>query len=362
MAVTDEPGISLQELELASRNHAMPLEALRYDVTPVGLHYVLVHYDIPHVDPARWRLAIDGEVEQPAELSLDDLRARPPRSVDITLECAGTGRARLTPRAVSQPWLHGAVGSATWTGVPLRDLLAEVGVRPDAVELVFTGADRGIEGGVEQQYQRSLPLAEATADDVLLAYDMNGAPLSPQHGFPVRLLVPGWYGMTHVKWLESITAVAEPFTGFQQVQAYRFRQHEDDPGEPVTRIAVRSLVSPVGVPEFLSRVRCLGPGPVEVTGRAWSGDGPITDVAFSADGGRTWAPATVDPARGPHAWHRWSTSWLAEPGEHVLCSRATDAAGNTQPLDPPWNLGGYAVNDVHRVRVQVSPPGQASVT
>src|SRR3954467_9163971 len=203
-------GISLEELQLAARNHGMPLEALRYPVTPVGLHYLLIHYDVPAVDPDAWRLTV-GELE----LTLDELRARPAAEHAVTMECAGNGRARLSPRPVSQPWLTEAVGTARWRGVPLTALPAAAGLSEDAVEIVFTGLDRGIEGGEEQVYERSLGLHDALMPDVLLAYEMNGAPLLPQHGFPLRLVVPGWYGMTSVKWLAAIEAVAEPFHGYQ---------------------------------------------------------------------------------------------------------------------------------------------------
>src|SRR6266545_468650 len=155
-------GIGADELQLAARNHGLPLEALRYDVTPPGLHYVLTHYDIPDVEGAPWRLALGGRVRRPLLLGVDELRSFPTASVRVTMECAGNGRALLTPRPVSQPWLVEAVGTAEWTGVPLRLLLAEAGVEPDAVDVVFTGADHGVERGVEQDYQRALPLDVAT--------------------------------------------------------------------------------------------------------------------------------------------------------------------------------------------------------
>src|SRR5687768_15040031 len=227
-----EGPLTFEELQLATRNRGMPLEALRYDVTPTGLHYLLVHFDIPAIAAAEWRLEIGGRVERPLSLSLDDIRALPRSTHTVTLECAGNGRARLDPRPVSQPWLVEAVGTAEWTGVPLRHVLDTVGVDPSAVELVFTGADHGVERGVEQDYQRSLTIADATEPDVLLAYAMNGAPLTPQHGSPVRLVTPGWYGMAHVKWLVGIEAVGTPFDGFQQAVAYRFRQRADEAGEP----------------------------------------------------------------------------------------------------------------------------------
>ncbi|HEY1360411.1 MAG TPA: sulfite oxidase [Thermoleophilaceae bacterium] len=352
-AVDNAEGITPAELRLAARNHGLPLEALQYDLTPAGLHYLLIHYDIPVVDAAAWRLTVGGLVENELSLSLDDLRARPAVSVPVTMECAGNGRARLSPRPISQPWLLEAVGTAEWTGVPLRDLLVEAGVSDSAESIVFTGLDRGVEGDEEQQYERALTPDEAGAGDVLLAYSMNGQPLPPQHGFPLRLVVPGWYGMTNVKWLERITVLDRPFEGYQQESGYRFRQTADEPGEPVTRMVPRSLMTPPGIPNFADRERLIEPGPTTIRGRAWSGHGAIERVEVSGDGGATWADATLGPQVGPHAWRSWEFGWTASEGVHELCCRATDAAGNTQPLDAPWNLGGYANNEVQRVGVTV---------
>jgi DMSO/TMAO reductase YedYZ molybdopterin-dependent catalytic subunit len=351
--VTSEP-ISIEELQLATRNHGMPLEALRWPVTPVGLHYLLVHYDVPLVDEAAWRLGVDGEVETPLELSLEDLRALPRHEVVATFECAGNGRARIAPRPVSQPWLNEAVGTGRWHGARLRDVLERARPREGALEVVFTGLDRGIEGGEEQAYQRSLTLEAALEDDVLLAYELNGAPLPPQHGHPLRLLVPGWYGMTNVKWLARITLAREPFAGYQQARGYRMRASEDEEGTPVERMAPRALMAPPGIPEFMSRDRTLPPGPVTLEGRAWSGHAPVEHVEVSTDGGETWQPALLEPPElGRWAWRRWTYAWEAEPGEHELSCRARDAAGNEQPLAPAWNVGGYANNAVQRVRVTV---------
>jgi len=345
---------SVEELQLATRNHGAPLEALRYAVTPIGLHYLLIHFDIPDVDPDTWRLEIGGEVERPLSLSLQDIRTRPAVTQAITMECAGNGRARVQPHVVSQPWLLEAVGTAEWTGVPVRALLEEAGLREAAIEVVFEGLDSGIDGGIEQRYARSLTIADAMADDVLLAYAANGRDLPPQHGFPLRLVVPRWYGMTSVKWLGSITAVAEPFTGYQQTTAYRFRQSEDEAGEPVRRMKPRSLMVPPGVPDFMTRERFVDRGPVEIQGRAWSGAGDVVHVEFSSDGGRSWAPAQLLDAVGPHGWRGWTHVWHAdEPGSYELCCAATDETGERQPLDPPWNLGGYANNAVQRVPVTV---------
>jgi sulfane dehydrogenase subunit SoxC len=357
MEEPDQPAVSMEELQLATRNHGLPLEALRYRITPVGLHYLLIHYDIPMIDPGAWRLRIDGCVDRPLELTLAELRALPATTRVLTMECAGNGRALLDPRPASQPWLVEAVGTGEWTGVALADVLDQAKVRDTAVELLFTGADRGVEGGIEQAYQRSITIADAAASCALLAYDLNGAPLPPQHGFPLRLVVPGWYGMTNVKWLTSIAAVDTPFTGYQQTTAYRLRQEEADVGEAVTRMVPRSLMVPPGIPDFFTRARVLVAGTTMLTGRAWSGSAAIRSVDTSVDGGHTWSPALLDaePSRAG-AWIGWRYEWSAEPGDHELCCRTTDADGATQPLWPVWNRGGYANNAVHRVRVRVLPP------
>ena len=252
-------GVTQHELGQAARNHAMHLEGLRYDVTPPGMHYLVIHWDIPAADEATWTVDVDGLVDRPLSLSMDDIRARPAVTRPVTMECAGNGRALMPPRAESQPWLDGAVGNAEWTGTPLPPILEDAGLRPEAVELVFTGADHGIQGDVEQDYQWGFSLADIVRDDVLLAYEMNGQPLPPQHGFPVRLLVPDWYGMCSVKWLRRITAVAEPFDGFQ-LSAYQLRQEPDGPGERVTKKAVRAMMLPPGFSDFPARQRFVDAG------------------------------------------------------------------------------------------------------
>jgi sulfane dehydrogenase subunit SoxC len=181
---------------------------------------------------------------------------------------------------------------------------------------------------------------------------MNGAPLPPQHGFPLRLVVPGWYGMTHVKWLHEITVTDAPFNGFQQA-AYRLRQDADEPGVPLSRMEPRALLIPPGWPDFMSRARFLRPGPVELRGRAWSGHAPISTVEVSTDDGATWAEAKVEPAAGEWAWHGWTLPWHAQLGHHTLCARATDESGRSQPVEQPWNRGGFANNLVQRVPVVV---------
>jgi DMSO/TMAO reductase YedYZ molybdopterin-dependent catalytic subunit len=346
-------GISAEELRLAARNHAMPLEALRYDVTPAGLHYLLIHFDIPHLDETGHTLAIDGHVRRPLKFGLAQLRDRPSQTHRVTLECAGNGRALLEPRPVSQPWLSEAVGTAEWTGTSLAALLDEAGVERGAVDVVFTGADHGIERGVEQDYQRGLPLAEALREDVIVAYEMNGQPLPPQHGAPLRLIVPGWYGMAHVKWLTGVTVLDREFDGFQNAVAYRLRRDAADEGVPVTRIEPRALVCPPGFPDFMSRTRVVKTGVSIVEGRAWSGFGPVAAVEVTTDGGQTWHPAQLGAQAGPYAWRGWSWRWEAAPGRYVLGARAADATGRTQPVEAEWNRGGFANNGVQQVDVVV---------
>jgi DMSO/TMAO reductase YedYZ molybdopterin-dependent catalytic subunit len=342
-----------EELQLALRNKGMPLEALRYTITPTGLHYLLVHYDIPDVKPEEWRLKIDGLVSKPLTLSLEEIRKRPSQTIAVTMECAGNGRALFTPRRISQPWLVEAIGNSEWTGTLLSGILKEAGLHRDASEIIFTGLDRGVEGDQVQSYQRSLSVREAIRGDLLLAYEMNGEPLQPQHGYPLRLLVPGWYGMTSVKWLDKIEAVAEPFEGYQMARAYRYAQSSDDPGEPVNLIRVRALMIPPGIPDFMTRTRLLQAGPTTLTGKAWAGRLSVSRVEVSVDSGAMWSEAQLGEPVSSHDWRTWTFLWNAKPGATILCVRATDSEGNVQPFDQQWNFGGYGNNAIQRVNVVV---------
>lgn len=347
-----EGGFHYDEVQLALRQVELPLEALHYDVTPVGLHYTLNHFDIPRVAAQTYRLAVAGLVKKPLALTLDELMALPRCTRRVTLECAGNGRAGMTPRYPSMPWMYGAAGTAEWTGVRLADVLDQAGIAPGTREVVFYGADRGFDAGVEHCYGRSLKPGDALAGDVLLAFAMNGQPLAPQHGFPLRLVVPGWYGMASVKWLARVEAIDREFDGYQQAVGYRYRRFAGDPGEPVTHMRVKSLMAPPGIPDWYTRTRLVERGPVELFGRAWSGNGvPVTRVEVAVDG--TWRDARLDPPPSPHAWQAWRCDWDAAPGEHELTCRATDAAGNVQPLAAQWNTNGLGNNACHRLRVFV---------
>ena len=355
MPLADTSEISLEELQLAARNHGMPLEALRYPITPAGLHYLLIHYDVPVVDAATWRLEVGGLVAQPLSLSLDELRALPRAEHAVTMECAGNGRARLSPRPVSPAVAHrGGRHRALARRPARRRARARRSSSEDAVEIVFTGLDRGIEGGEEQLYQRSLGLHDALMPDVLLAYEMNGGPLLPQHGFPLRLVVPGWYGMTSVKWLAAIDVVAEPFQGYQMRTGYRYRATEDEEGEPVTRIQPRALHGAARDPGLLHARRAPStPGRSSsraAPGRAARPSQASRSPSTARRGTRPSSSAT-STAAGPGA--AGAGPGTPEPGEHELMCRARDEAGNVQPDDPPWNVGGYGNNGAQRVRVTV---------
>jgi sulfane dehydrogenase subunit SoxC len=258
----------------------------------------------------------------------------------------------MQPRPISQPWLLEAIGTAEWTGTPLRPLLDEAGVRDDASELVFTGLDRGVQGDVVQEYQRSLSVDEASREEVLLVYEMNGRPLEPHHGYPLRLIVPGWYGMTSVKWLARIEAIRGPFEGYQMTATYRYTQTADDLGDPVTLLKVRALMIPPGIPDFVTRTRLVEAGPVRLFGRAWAGRLDVAGVEVSTDGGKSWVDAELGNPLGRFAWTDWSYDWQARPGTHTLCVRARDKAGNVQP-DKVWNYQGMGNNMVQRVDVIV---------
>jgi DMSO/TMAO reductase YedYZ molybdopterin-dependent catalytic subunit len=340
-----------EELALTTRNSGMPLEALRYDLTPAGLHYLLIHFDIPAADAAAWQLRIDGLVSRPRAIGLAELQRLPSKTVRVTMECAGNGRGQTSPRYPSMPWLEEGVSTAEWTGVPLAALFKEIDLKDQAREIVFHGADRGIDRGIEHSYARSLAPAEALREDVLLAYAMNGAPLLPQHGAPLRLIVPDWYGMASVKWLERIEVIDRAFDGVQQALSYHFRAVPGERGVPCTRMRVNSLMAPPGIPHYYGRVRAVDAGWVEIMGRAWSGNGPVSRVEFAVDG--IWQDAALDAPAGRHAWQRWSARWQARRGTHELRCRATDETGDLQPLEPPWDVTGFGNNAAQRVEVNV---------
>lgn len=319
-------------------NAETPHEALREPVTPTPLHYVRSNFSLPD-HPGT--VTIGGAVERPLTLTLDELRAMPATTLTVTLECAGNGRIGLMPLPTGEPWAGNAVGTARWTGVPLHLILERAVPRADGVEVYFVGADHGpYKGGPDIPFGRSLALARALdpATQVLVAWGMNDAPLTADHGAPLRLLVPGWYGMASVKWLARIEVLTTPYEGQFQTKSYQF-EWPDRPREAVTTMRPRALFTDPAPGDTLPR------GPYTVRGKAWSGTGPITAVDVSIDGAGEWQPARVTPPAGPYQWQEWSFDWGgADAGRHVLRARATDASGASQPDSPEWNRLGYGNN------------------
>ncbi|MGO8950254.1 MAG: sulfite oxidase [Ktedonobacterales bacterium] len=323
-------------------------------LTPARAFYVRNHFHMPTIDRADWRLTLDGEVGRRRELTYDELRALPRRSIVVTLECAGNGRTGLHPPAEGEPFGYGVASTAEWTGVPLHTVLETAGLRPRTREVLFVGADGGPNpeaGGVSMTFERSLPVERALHPDTLLAYAMNGEELPAAHGFPLRLMVPGWYGMASVKWLARISALAAPFAGFYQRERYVMTHPErgKTTERPLTTIPPRSqLVAP-------SEGATLPRGTHWLHGLAWSGEAPVERVEVSADDGQTWQAAdwTSEPMR--YAWRSWAYRWEAtSPGPASLRSRAFNAAGHTQPATAEWNRLGYANNAIQVVRLTVS--------
>ncbi len=332
-------------------NAETPMSAACAVVTPSGAFFVRSHFQPPTLAAASHRVRVGGLVRRPLALPMEDLRSLPPAAAEVTLECAGNGRALLEPRPPGTPWRLGAFGTALWEGTPLAPLLRAAEPLESARWVVFTGADAGeVEPGRVEHFARALPLEEALAGGPLLAWRMNGAPLGVDHGRPLRLVAPGRYGVDSVKWLARIELTAEPFDGFFQARRYRYEgQAGTADGTPVTRMRPRALI---GAPAAGGRVR--HGVDVDVVGIAWSGFGSIECVDVSVDGGSTWQAAALEPQSTPDAAVGWRLRWRPDaPGARRIVARAHDAAGNVQPLAGVWNRLGYGNNQAHQVDVEV---------
>jgi DMSO/TMAO reductase YedYZ molybdopterin-dependent catalytic subunit len=325
-------------------------------VMPNAHFYVRNHFHIPKLDPATWRLTVGGLVERPLSLSLRDLTTMRSEAMVVTLECAGNGRDGVEPRVDGEQWRMGAVSTAEWTGVPLVEVLDRAGIRSDASELVFRGADRGhVDGKGTIGFERSLPVDTARGADALLAYAMNGEPLPLQHGYPVRLVVPSWYGVASVKWLAEIEAVAEPFTGYFQHDKYWFETPRDGGvvRDPVSLQRVRALITE---PSATEPLEC---GDIAVRGVAWSGAAPIARVEVAVDGG-PWQEARLIGDRHRHSWQWWELmTRIDRTGAVTIRCRATDLAGRAQPEAPEWNRFGYGNNSIQTITLQVGTTARA---
>lgn len=324
-----------------------PMDALAAEITPAGLHYVRSNFPFPELDARTHRIRVDGAVGEPLELGMDELARLPRRTLGVTLECAGNDRLTLAPLPAGELWGGGAVATAEWGGVSLAGVLGRAGVAPGALEVLVEAADEGVAGGSAVRFARSLPLQKALHPDTLLAWEMNGAPLPPEHGAPLRLVVPGWYGMASVKWVSRIAVLTEPFAGWFQRERYVMDYGGGGPAVPVAEMAVKAVVTEPWGGEV------LGAGPVTVRGWAWSGAGAVARVQVAVDGGEAWEDARVHPASGAYLWQRWEYEWAGRaPGRHTLRVRAHDAAGNMQPDAPRWNRLGYGANAVRSVVVE----------
>ena len=326
-----------------------PASALGGEVTPTTRFYRRNHFPIPVLDKTTWRLGVSGMVERPLSLGLRDLMRLPAETAVVTLECAGNGRVQFRPPTPGVQWAEGAVGTAEWVGPRLADVLERAGIRRGAREVIFGGADRGTVDASRQpiRFERSLTVADALESGALLAYAMNGEPLPARHGYPVRLVVPGWYAVASVKWLTDIRVVEEPFNGFFQAAHYVYERNRGGTtrAEPVRLSRVRALITRPGSGRELACGRLI------VRGVAWSGAAPIERVEVSVAGG-PWQKARLVGLAPVHGWQQWEflVTGLG-PGEVSIRARATDLAGQVQPERPEWNRLGYGANFIHEVQL-----------
>ena len=336
-------------------DYETPVALLDSWLTPVEHFYVRSHMPTPTaLDPATWALQVEGEINTPLTLTLDELKKMPSATVTAVLECAGNGRAFFDPPVAGIQWGKGAVGNARWTGVRMVDVLKRAGVKPTGRFVTMNGADRGM--AQQPDFIRQLPIEKATHADTLLAYEMNGQPIVPLHGFPLRAIVPGWEGAYSVKWLTNLRVIDREFDGFWVATGYRYPTRLVAPGAavdpkdmaPLSGLVVKSLITrPL-------EGAVIVPGKVEVAGFAWAGEPDIARVDVSTDHGASWMPARLTGERAKYAWRRFEYTFEARrPESHLILARATDANGRTQPTSPPWNPSGYLWNAPDSVRVEV---------
>jgi DMSO/TMAO reductase YedYZ molybdopterin-dependent catalytic subunit len=335
----------------------MSLDGFSDYITPIEHFFVRTHVYVPSVNLGDWRLKVEGEVATPVTFTMEDLRKLPAVELVSVTECAGNGRGFYEPSVPGLQWANGAVGNGRWRGVRMADVLKQAGIKDSAKEILFDGADVPLR--TMPDFQRSIPVTKALDSHTLLAYEMNGETLPAKHGFPLRVVAPGWASDSWVKWLTAIRVLDKEHDGFWMKSAYRHPGKPVAPGtvvppekmQPVTSLRVKSLIAaPVEASQAL-----LGK-PLTICGVAWSGDaGPVTAVEVSVDGGRTWKAAALrDDQRTQFGWRQWEFNWTPpQEAYYTIMSRARDAAGNTQPFDQEWNPSGYGWNVVPRVHMSV---------
>ena len=337
-------------------NLEMAFSTLDSFITPTESFYVRTHFPIPAIDRDAWWVRVEGEVEKPFAINYEQLLQLQARTVPVTLECAGNNRNFLQPKVKGVQWHLGAVGTAEWTGVPLSILLDRAGVKAKACEVILEGTDGGLLEDPKSppgklHFVRSIPLQNARAD-VLLAYKMNGSDLPPEHGFPVRAIVPGWYAMASVKWLQRIIVTAQPFTGYYQTIDYAYWKRRDEVAEltPLTEMQIKAEIAKPVEGEIVP-----ANSSVRVHGAAWTSNGEITKVELSTDGGSSWKEANLVGEPKPNAWQLWEFNWQtpAVAGNQTLIARATDSLGRTQPVLHDPDRGTYMINQLLPITVDV---------
>ncbi len=352
----ERPPADLIVREKKPENLEFPFSTLDRFLTPNDRFYVRNHFPAPELDASTWRLKVEGAVKRPLELSYEDLKKLPTRTVTATLECAGNSRALLDPKVGGVQWELGAVGNAEWAGVPLAAVLERAGLKNAAVEVVLEGADKGEVSGPPKSpgvipFARSLPLAKARRLEVLLAHKMNGADLPKSHGSPLRAVVSGWYGMASVKWLTRILVTERPFAGYFQTMNYTYWERLRGLATltPITGMQVKSLVARPAAGEVIPAGKSY-----RVHGAAWVGESEVTKVEVSTDGGKTWAEAELAGKSRPFAWRLWEQEWRpAREGKYTILSRATDGSGRVQPLKRDRDRLNYMISHVLPVEVTV---------
>jgi DMSO/TMAO reductase YedYZ molybdopterin-dependent catalytic subunit len=357
-AADSQPGLIVNSAR--PKDYEMTLSGFRDWITPGEHFFVRSHHYTPEVKLSEWSLKIDGLVNHPLTLSLDDLKKLPRVSHVAVLECAGNGRSFYEPHVPGMQWKYGGVANCKWTGVRLAEVLKQAGASSTATEILFDGEDVPI--GKMPKFQRTITAQKATHPDTLLAFEWNGQPIPMEHGFPLRLIVPGWAGDSWVKWVKHIEVLDHEFDGFWMKTAYRHPAHPVAPGTavppgemiPVTGLALKSVIAtPVG--------NWVAPGRVTISGAAWSNGSPIAGVDVSTDGGRTYRAAKLGRDRSKYAWRLWELDWKPAEGDYRLIARAKDTAGNAQPMEQQWNPSGYLWNvaapkDIAVSRTEPTPP------
>jgi len=352
----DAHGMIVYSEEYITRE--MPVSFFDSWITPTEHFFVRNNEHMPQIDVAEWKLSITGEVARPLTLTMADLLKMEARSIINALECAGNGRAFFQPRIGGAPWTRGGVGNAVFRGPSLGGLLHLAAVRDTARHVAFRGAALP---SPYPPFMRSIPMDKALDPDTIVATEMNGSPLTPEHGYPARALVPGWIGSASIKWLTEIRVLTRELEGYFMDSAYRLPADSSARAAGNTNVAAGkqrgSVITSLPVKSIIASPAdgaVINAAPVRVSGAAWAGTSTVSRVEISTDAGESWQPAALRSEHARYAWRLWDFEWKPrEEGTYVILSRATDNRGRSQPLEMQWNPGGYLWNAADRVRVTV---------